>query len=153
MKKVSIVVMLVLSVLIVCCKSTDGNEEEPAWVRNGNIGLNPDYYYAVGSSTLPNRQSAMNQAMLYARAELASMAESYVNTIITETLSINVGPDYDQLVYAVEYLYKQESRQILKDTIVQYTWVSPEGELYVLMSMPKASVVSALGRILESVSD
>ena len=153
MKKAPIVIMLILSVLIVSCRSTD---EGPSWLRDGGYSLDPDYYYGIGTSSLDainkDEQIARDQAELNARYEMAAQIMTYIESHAEEYRAL--VSDVDAYERDFQNYIEQSVNQVVTRAVLQDSWKNyTNGTISVLMSMPKSDVDSAITQKLKIINN
>lgn len=110
------------------------SEKVPKWIELGR-GENIDYIYGVGSAPQNiNFQQQEKIAKMSARASLS------------ENISVHVESEFQHLSannrsYRT-YLIIQKSTNLIKEATVENSWINKDGDLYILMAIPKKNINS-----------
>jgi len=161
MKKTKLLLSIAIggSVILFSCGGDKKTSQEPPKIQNAKWGnefanapkwvLNPQsegVLSAVGSAKIGKAgiQFAKIEALANARDELARQLSVKVKNMIKNfTQQIGVGDDQTVDKVAVQ-VSKQVTSQVLQGSKQKDMWISPSGELYVLVILDPTSVKDAI---------
>ena len=133
MKKLIVLVCL-MTLLFVSCKSTDtditvvAKDGTPIWVSQ--IPQSKKLYYGVGSAKLSNLQNSQSSADVAARSDLAKKLQATI-----EEATVNYTNDSEKAVaQAYESIVLQTVKLTMKGVKIEQRYTATDGRVYSLVS-------------------
>jgi hypothetical protein len=146
MKKLILIISVLAFALIGCGKQEPKQQlADPCFVGAPSWVLNPTVeggLAAVGSAakSAAGMQFTRDAAMANARSELARMIDVKVNTMMKDFTQVTGVGDAQTVDKVTSSVSKQIASQSLQGTAQKEIWMSPCGELYVLVVLNPAKV-------------
>ncbi|MCK9192139.1 MAG: hypothetical protein M0P10_11430 [Sphaerochaetaceae bacterium] len=152
-KKLIIGLMITTALALTSCATTKAqpapqqvkevvkDDSVPSWFYNTPIA--EDVHYATGTAKAVNRQTAIKIAEMAARNQMAEWIETNVKEVMTNYVNDAGEGDNRQNLDAFESISVQVATASLKGVTREKFEFDDDGNVYVLMSIPLASVESA----------
>lgn len=147
MKKIIILLSMLALLLSGCMDKKESNKQlaDPCFVGAPSWVLNPQVegtLSAVGSAkkSQAGMQFTRDAAMANARSEITRMIEVKVNTMMKDFTQVTGVGDKETVDKVTSSVSKQIASQSLKGSQQKDVWMSPCGELYVLVVLNPAQV-------------
>ena len=144
MKKIIIVaVLFMIALLHLTAEST----KTPYWIYN-DVSTSEKYYISAYAK-MSKKQNSIKKAQIEARNLLAEHINTVVSEIV-ETYSSEFSVDDEtQIVDTFLSISKQYSQATIRGAKQEEMWDSPDGGVWILMSVPTAEIENALNSAVD----